>query len=492
MKIAFLVSEVSPYAKTGGLADVGGALPRSLSRLGTDIAVFLPFYREVKAKGLRLIKVLDSRSLPWKGGFEKFSVWADPATSYPICFVEHDRYFDRDGLYGTHGSDHPDNGERFGFFCRAVLEALKALPFEADVVHAHDWQTALALAYLKHTLSQDPFYGRMRGLFTIHNLAYQGIFPASILPLLGLPEALYHPEEMEFWGRINFLKAGILYASALTTVSPRYAREIQTPEYGCGLDGLLRARREVLEGILNGIDADAWNPASDGAIAAAYDAADPSGKTACKKDLLETMGLPAPPRDIPVVGLVSRLAEQKGLDILLDALNGLFALGLKLVVLGTGDPRIEARLAAARERYPSFFGLHIAFDEILARKIFSGSDMLLVPSRYEPCGLTQMYALRYGTAPIVRATGGLDDSVEEFDPAAGTGNGFKFVEPSVEALMGAVKRALKFYGRKAAWDILVRNDLQSEMSWDRAARRYAEVYRGIAPAAAGEESSSGF
>jgi len=490
MKIAFLISEVAPYAKTGGLADVGAALPRSLSRLGLDIAVFLPFYREVKAKGLTLVKALDDHPLPWKGGTERFSVWADPATPYPVCFIEHGRYFDRDGLYGVGGADHPDNGERFGFFSRAALEALKALPFEADIVHAHDWQAALALAYLKHILSGDPFYGRMRSLFTVHNLAYQGLFPAQLLPALGLPASLFRPEEMEFWGRINFLKAGISYASALTTVSPRYSREIQTSEFGFGLEGLLRARRDVLEGILNGIDEDAWNPASDKTIAAAYDAADPSGKAACKRDLLETIGLPSSRREIPVVGLVSRLAEQKGLDILLNALNGLFALGLKLVVLGTGDPGIEAKLAAARERFPSFFGLRLAFDDSLARKIFAGSDMLLVPSRYEPCGLTQMYALRYGTVPIVRATGGLDDSVMEFDPIVGTGNGFKFVEPRDSALIGAVTRAVKIYGRKPAWDRLVRNGLQAEMSWDRAARRYAEIYRGMAPAVAAEEPSS--
>jgi starch synthase len=479
MKIAFLAPEVAPYAKTGGLADVAGALPRCLSRAGLDITVFVPFYREVKRKGLTLVKALDGRPLLWKGGTERFHVWADPTTPYPVCFIEHDGYFDRDGLYGDAAGDFPDNGERFAFFARASLEALKALPFEADVVHVHDWQAAVALAYLRRTLAEDEFYARMRSVCTIHNMAYQGLFPPGILDGIGLPGRLFHFDEMEFWGQVSFLKAGILYATAVTTVSPRYSREIQTPEFGFGLDGLLRKRTEDVSGILNGVDYSAWDPASDVLLPARYTAAEPAGKAVCKRELLKEFGLPVPRKDGPVLGLVSRLVGQKGLDILLEALGGLLALGTRIVVLGAGDPTLQDALLAARERYPSFLGVKIGFDEGLAHRVYGGSDLLLVPSRFEPCGLNQMYGLKYGAVPVVRATGGLDDTIEEFDPATGTGTGFKFDEPTPAALVGAVRRAVGVYGRKTAWTQVLRNAMAADFSWDRSALRYAALYAKI-------------
>jgi len=481
MKIAFLVSEVAPYAKTGGLADVAGALPPYLSRAGLDVTVFAPFYREVKQKGLTLVKAAADVPLPWKGGVERFNVWADPAPDYPVCFVEHDGYFDRDGLYGDDHGDYPDNGERFAFFSRAVLEALKALPFEADIIHVNDWQTSLALAYLTQTaLADDPFYARMRSVCTIHNPAYQGLFPPALLETIGLPGRLCHFEALEFWGQINFLKAGILYATAVTTVSPRFSREIQTPEFGFGLEGLLRQRAADLSGILNGVEYGGWEPATDPRLPARYTAADTAGKAVCKRELLKEFGLPAPRKDMPLLGLVTRLAGQKGLDILIDALGGIFALGAKIVVLGDGDPALRNALLSARERYPSFLGVKMCFDEELAHRVYAGSDMLLVPSRYEPCGLTQMYGLRYGAVPVVRATGGLDDTVDEVDPSTGAGTGFKFEEASAAGLMAAVRRALAAYGRKSVWSGIVREGMTRDFSWPRSAGRYIALYEAVA------------
>jgi starch synthase len=320
----------------------------------------------------------------------------------------------------------------------------------------------------------------MRSICTIHNLAYQGLFPPAILELIGLPKSLFHIEDLEFWGQINFLKAGILYASAVNTVSPRYGREIQTPEFGFGLDGLLHRRAADLSGILNGVDYSGWDPAADASLPARYSPADPSGKAACKRELLKEFGLPISRQDIPLLGLVTRLAGQKGLDILIDALGGIFALGAKIVVLGEGDAALQNALLAARERYPSFLGVKICFDEGLARRVYAGSDMLLVPSRFEPCGLTQMYGLRYGAVPVVRATGGLDDTVEEYDPAAGTGTGFKFADATAAGLIGAVRRALSVYGRKTVWAGIIRNGMTRDFSWDRSAGRYIKLYEDAA------------
>lgn len=479
MKIAILAPEVFPYAKTGGLADVLGTLPKFLSRAGLDIAVFMPFYREVKNRNLPLVKVLDAHPMAWKDGQIRFSIWADPATPFPVCFIQHDGYFDRLRLYGDADGDYADNGERFAFFSKAAVEALQALPFEADIVHAHDWQSGAALAYLRHVYAGEAFYAGMRSLFTIHNLAYQGLFPASILSTVGLPERLFRMEDMEFWGRVGYLKAGILYASAVNTVSPRYSREIQTPEYGCGLEGLLHSRRDILSGILNGIDEAEWNPATDSRLAATYSRADRGGKTACKRNLLDVFGLTASRPDMPVVGLVSRLVGQKGFDILIEALGGIFAQGFKLVILGMGDTAVENALRAARERFPSFLGLRIGFDEALARKIYAGSDFLLIPSRYEPCGLTQMIGQKYGTIPIVRATGGLDDTVQEFDPIAGRGTGFKFAEYSPRALVDATRRAAGIFGRKPLWNRLVDNALAADFSWAGPSAAYAKLYERI-------------
>jgi len=427
MKVAFLASEVIPYAKTGGLADVAGALPKFLTGLGADVRVFMPFYREVRKKNLPLVPVIDSASLEVNGETLAYRVLAHCADGVTTYFVDRPEYFDRDQLYGTPAGDYPDNGERFGFFCRAALETMRTVGFPPDVIHAHDWQSALTFAYLKFPYAGDAFFGRTRTVFTIHNLAYQGLFDKAVLGSVGLPSSLFNMNDLEFFGQVNALKAGILYSSAVTTVSPRYSREIQTPAFGCGLDGLLRSRSGALHGILNGVDYRDWDPAIDKLIPRTFAPADLAGKKVCRDELAREFGLAAP-ADLPVAGMVTRLAGQKGLDIVCDALDALLGLGLTLVILGTGEQKIQDFLLAAQKKHPKRIGLKIAFDERIAHTIYAGSDLFLIPSRYEPCGLTQMYAMKYGTVPVVRATGGLDDSVQEFDAKTGSGNGFKFAE----------------------------------------------------------------
>jgi len=480
MKIVILSSEATPFAKTGGLADVAGALPKFLSKLGLEVKLVMPFYREVRKRGLLLRQVLEDHPLDWGGRRETFSVWQGSGDSAFAFFIEKDEWYDRDFLYGTPAGDYPDNGERFSFYSKAALETLKALDFAPDIIHAHDWQSAIALAHLEFLHLENPRFKNTRSLFTIHNLAYQGLFEKSLLAEIGLPDSLFTMDNLEFFGKVNFLKAGILYATAVNTVSPRYSREIQTPEFGHGLDGLLRKRKDALFGILNGVDYSAWDPGQDLFLAARYTPSLLDGKADCKNDLLETFGLPLSRKEAPVIGMVSRLAGQKGLDILVEALGGLFTLGATLVILGTGEEKIQNALIAARERYPSFLGLKIAFDDRVAHKIMAGSDFLLIPSRYEPCGLTQMYSLKYGTIPLVRATGGLDDSIQEFHTDRGEGNGFKFEDYSARALLDAARRAIKVYDKKSSWDRLIQNAMAADFSWDRSAREYLTLYQKIA------------
>jgi len=481
MNIAFLASEVIPYAKTGGLADVAGALPKFLSKLGADVRVFMPLYREVRKKNLPLEPVLDDAALDMGGKRVTFSVFAHRAGGLSVLFIDQAAYFDRDQLYGTAAGDYPDNAERFAFFSRASLETMRATGFRPDVVHGHDWQAAAAFAYLKFSYADDPFFAGTRSLFTIHNLAYQGLFEKDVLGRIGLPKSLFNMNDLEFYGKVNTLKAGILYATAVTTVSPRYSREIQTPEFGCGLDGLLRHRADALHGILNGVDYQDWDPATDRLIPRNFGPADLTGKKDCRAELVRMFGLEAP-ADLPVAGMVTRLAGQKGLDIVCEALDSLFGLGLTFVILGTGDPKIQDFLLAAQKKHPARLGLKIAFDERIAHTIYAGSDIFLIPSRYEPCGLTQMYAMKYGTVPVVRATGGLEDSVQEFDAQTKSGNGFKFAEAEPGPLLDATARAVGAFRRQAEWSVLVKNALSADFSWERSAAAYLDLYRKIASA----------
>jgi len=479
MKIAMLASEVAPFAKTGGLADVAGALPKVLSKLGLEVVVLMPFYRETKKKDFSLKKIGSAPGFIWNGKQENCSLWEHREGGLSFVFVEKDEYFDRAYLYGTPQGDYPDNGERFAFFARAALETLRLLNFRPDIIHGHDWQSAVALAYLKHVYAQDSFFAKTRSLFTIHNLAYQGLFEKEILGRVGLPEFLFNMEDLEFYGKVNYLKAGILYSTAVNTVSPRYSQEIQTPEFGHRLDGLLRKRHGSLFGILNGVDYSDWNPSTDKFIIRKFDASRPGGKFDCRADLLNSFSLPGSKEAVPVVGMVSRLAGQKGFDILCDALEGLFKLGVYLVVLGTGEKTFQDALLSAKKKYPQSFGLRIAFDEALSHKIYAGSDIFLIPSRYEPCGLTQMYSLRYGTVPVVRATGGLEDTIQEYDQESSTGNGFKFKEYSASALLTSLSRAVSVFRQKERWQALLTKAMSCDFSWDRSPREYLRLYEKI-------------
>lgn len=479
MRVAFLSSEVSPFAKTGGLADVAGALPIFLSKLNIEIRLIMPFYQNVQEKDLRLTKIINKQAIYWKGKKENFSTWEHRKKSVPIYFIENRKYFDRDSLYGTAKGDYPDNGERFAFFSKACLETLKTIGFSPHILHCHDWQTAITLAYLKFTYSDDVFFKGVRSLFTIHNLAYQGIFEKEILSTIGLPDYLFNMTNLEFFGKVNFLKAGILYSTAVSTVSPRYSKEIQIPEYGYGLDGLVKAKNKILYGILNGADYSSWNPSTDKLITSNYSQEDFSGKKECKNALLKSFSLPVLKKDMPVIGMVSRLSNQKGFDILYESLEDLFRMEVYLIILGTGEEKFHHILSSAEKKYPSSLGLKIAFDEKLAHRIVAGSDIFLIPSRYEPCGLTQMYSLKYGTIPVVRATGGLDDAIEIFDSAKKTGNGFKFRDYSSKALLSSLKEAVSIYHEKEKWQVLMRNAMGYDFSWGKSAQEYLKLYKKI-------------
>jgi starch synthase len=474
-RILMAASEMTPFAATGGLGDVLGALPPALAALGVQVHVVLPAYRTpaITAAGGAVHTTL---VVPHGDRLREAGLRTLRHRDVAVSFVVADDYFDRAGLYGDHSGDFRDNAARFTFFAHAVTTLVTRLDPPPDVVHCHDWQSALVPALLR--TAADARLARIPTAFTIHNLGYQGVFPADAWPLTGLDRRYFTSSHLEFHGQVNLMKAGLVFADALTTVSPRYAEEIQTPEHGHGLDGVLRERRGALRGILNGIDDRRWNPAQDPHLAAAYSATDLAGKTACKAALQRAFGLPVNPR-VPLIGMVTRLAEQKGLDILMGALPGLLGLDLQLAILGSGDARYERSLGEAASRHPSRIAVRFAFDEALSHQVEAGADMFLMPSRYEPCGLNQMYSLRYGTVPIVRATGGLDDTIDDVDAAPGYGTGFKFTDYSPDALAAAVRRALAAYPDRASWERVMREGMRRDHSWRRAAGSYLELYRSL-------------
>jgi starch synthase len=481
MRVLFAVSEAVPFAKTGGLADVAGALPRALRALGVDVRVVLPRYRQVDGARHHLEPVLDGLPVPLGGRVEPARVFAARgAGDVPVYFIACDRYFDREGLYQAAGKDYPDNAERFAFFSRAVLELARALDFRPDLFHCQDWETGLVPVYLRALRREDPALASAVVLFTIHNLAYQGLSPAATLPTLGLAPELFTPAGLEFYAQVSLMKAGIVFADRLSTVSRRYSREIQTPEFGCGLDGVLRERRRDLRGILNGIDVEEWNPATDPHLAARYAADDLAGKAVCKAALQRAVGL-APDTGTPLFAAISRLAEQKGMDQVADAVKVIREVGGQFVLLGAGDPALEDRFRSAAAAHPGRVATVIGYDAPLAHRIAAGADFLLMPSRYEPCGLNQLYGLRYGTIPIVRATGGLDDTVAPFDAATGEGTGIKFEAATADALHLAIYRAAALHANPAALGRAQANGMRADFSWDRSARAYEALYREMAP-----------
>lgn len=474
MHIVFAASECVPYSKTGGLADVIGALPPALAHLGHQVTVYLPRYQQTKLEKPKT--VIRSITVPFDDRYRFCSVLdGGKHAGVQFYFIDYPPFFERDGLYGTALGDYHDNAERFAMFSRAVLEAVKVLG-AGDVLHCHDWQTALVPILLKTLYVGDPAFDKVPCIFTIHNLGYQGLFQPEILPLLMLPWDLFVMSKMEFYGKVNFLKGAIEAADFITTVSRRYAQEIQTAEFGFGLEGVLRARSSTIAGILNAVDYASWNPANDPHIVARYSAADLSGKAKCKADLLKEFGL-AQDTQLPVVGIVSRFVQQKGFDLIQQVADRLALEEIILVVLGSGQRDYEDLFRRLNKQYPQKIAVKIAYDDALAHKIEAGSDMYLMPSHYEPCGLNQIYSLKYGTVPVVRATGGLDDTVEQFDPRTGKGTGFKFREYTGEAMLTALRSAATLYREdQKAWRVLMRNGMAQDYSWSNSAREYVKVY----------------
>jgi starch synthase len=481
LRILFMASEVEPFAKTGGLADVAGALPAALAALGHDVRILMPKYRGVEARAGDLRLVVPRVRIPLGDREAEGALYEGRmASGVPVYFLAQDHYYDREGLYGTADGDYWDNCERFIFFCRAGLEALLSLgeaggaPWHPRIVHCNDWQTGLVPVYLSTLYRDHPILGRIATLFTIHNLAYQGVFWHYDMPMTGLGWDLFTPAGLEFYGKLNFVKGGLVFADLLTTVSRTYAREIRTAAFGNGLEGVLEERSQDLHGVVNGLDYETWNPAKDAAIAEPYSADEPGGKAACRTALRGLLGLEEVPG--PVIGMVTRLAEQKGLDLVLEALPGILADGCQLVLLGSGDPGLEAAFTESARRHPGQVAIRIGYEADLARRIYACADCFLMPSRYEPCGLGQLIALRYGAAPIVRRTGGLTDTVTELDPARRTGTGFAFDAFTVEALLDAVHRATSAYRQPALWKALMRNAMTADFSWEASAREYVTLY----------------
>jgi starch synthase len=512
MKVLLAASEVAGFAKTGGLADVAAALPLALARRGHECAVLLPLYRGTRSAA-PLTPTPHTFKVPvgnqpvagrlWRSRLPTSSA-EDPVV--PVYLVEQPGYFERDdpaagrGLYtmtgaGGRPADYPDNCERFAFFCRAVLEAPRLLDFWPDVLHLNDWQTGLVPVYLSEVYRRRTAwrvtgtpdfllsrgYRRARTLLTVHNLAYQGVFPAGEMPATGLDWSLFNYRQLEFYGYLNFLKAGLVFADRITTVSPTYAREIQTPYFGQGLHGMLAERGGRVSGIVNGIDYEVWNPATDRQLPARYTIDSfIGGKALCKAALQRELGLPED-TERPLFAMIARLVEQKGVELLLQAATGFLTDG-QLVVLGQGDPVHERRLGELQRQFPGRVAVRVGFDDGLAHRIEAGADLFLMPSLFEPSGLNQLYSMRYGTVPVVRATGGLADTVTDCTPerlAAGTATGFTFVAQTGDALLDAVRRALAVFREEDAWPRLVRTAMRQDWSWDRSAAAYEALYEGL-------------
>jgi starch synthase len=477
MNIAFAASEGVPFSKTGGLADVVGALPGALAAAGHQVSVYLPRYRQTKPANPQT--VVRSITVPFDDRYRFCSVLTAGAQSgVRYYFVDYPPYFDREALYGTKDGDYPDNAERFALFSRAVLEASKVLGVP-DIFHCHDWQTALIPVMLRTLYLEDPAFRDVGTVFTIHNMGYQGLFPPEILPLLMLPWDLFTISKMEFFGQVNFLKGALVFSDFITTVSKKYSQEIQTTEYGFGLEGVLRDRAATVSGILNGVDYAEWSPETDKYIVANYSPQDLSGKARCKHDLLAAFGVRHADPKLPVIGIVSRFAAQKGFDLISQIMDRLAREEMIMVALGAGDKVYEEMFLRLNKQFPQRIAVKVAYDNAIAHKIEAGADMFLMPSRYEPCGLNQIYSLKYGTVPIVRATGGLDDTIDPWDARTGRGTGFKFSEYSGEALLLTVKQALTAFRDQSSWQVLMRNGMSKDFSWNASAKEYVKIYEKV-------------
>jgi starch synthase len=459
-------SEAAPFAKTGGLADVLGALPQALVEVGEEIAVVLPLYRQAVVPNPRTVYERLRFGLGSHGYSATILEQVENGVAY--FFVQIPELYDRDGFYDEDGREYPDNHVRFAALCHAAMGVARHL-FNPGIIHCHDWQSGLLPLLLRDVYRNHPAYLGIKTVFTIHNLGYQGLFPSAALADLGLPMRLFRPDGIEFYGQISFLKAGLLFSDILTTVSPRYAQEIQTPAFGFGLDGLLRSRSDALVGIMNGADYSAWDPATDPNIPQNFDRVHPAGKRECKRVLLAEAGFREDRLDRPLIGIVSRFVGQKGFDLLTQIPHQLAAEDISLIALGSGEKRFEDFFQWFASAYPDRVAVQIGYDDGLAHRIEAGSDMFLMPSRYEPCGLNQIYSMRYGTLPVVRATGGLDDSVD-------ADTGFKFVGDNPQELLDCIRAALQVYGTPR-WTEMMDTAMQRDFSWKVAAAEYGRLYR---------------
>ena len=476
MKILLASSELHPYSKSGGLADMVGALAKSLAVLGNEVGVITPLYRGIRAKFPALKKFDWQIDLPLGTERAVAEVWTlNPSANLTIYFIDHPGFFDRAGLYNEKNVDYPDNAERFVFFSKCVAQMARYLPWRPELVHVHDWQVGLVPLLVQHGKNFEGWTHAPHTCLTIHNLAYQGVFPRAAYALANLPLDYFHPEGAEFYKFLNCLKAGINFSDLITTVSPRYAREITTEAYGCGLDGTLRRRQSVLVGILNGVDYDEWNTTSNPSLPHVYSAEELAGKALTKAALQVEMGLPVK-ADVPLFGTITRLADQKGVDIQLGALAEMLASPMQFVLLGSGAPQFEQAYRELARRFPGKVAVKIGFDQALSHRIEAGVDFFLMPSRFEPCGLNQMYSLRYGTIPIVRVTGGLDDSVTDISENEETCDGIKFNEYSVRALAKGIRKAQALYANPELLAHYRRNAMLADFSWERTGLEYQRCY----------------
>jgi starch synthase len=456
MKILLAASEVVPFAKTGGLADVTGALPLALEDMGQEVIVAMPRYKSISDSKFKIRRLKEDISYSTMG------------SNIRVYFIENAAYFGRDGLYGDKNGDHKDNLERFSYYCRRTLELLKEINFKPDIIHLHDWQASLVPVYLKALYVKEDFYRNIRTILTVHNIGYQGLFPREEFPKLGLDWSLFNMEGLEFYDKINILKGGMEFCDIINTVSPTYSKEIQTKEFGFGLEGVLNRRRDSVFGILNGLDYSIWNPESDKFITQKYSFQNIEDKYKNKEGLERSCGLPLK-RDVPLLGIVSRLAEQKGFDILAEAIDRICKMNLQLVILGTGDLKYHLILQERVKKYPQVISLHLKFDDALAHNIYAGSDIFLMPSKYEPCGLGQLISLRYGTIPLVFKTGGLADTVNK-------DNGFIFDKYTKKDLIKTIKEAVKAFEDKEKWKEMAMRAMQYNFSWEESAKKYLQLY----------------
>lgn len=477
LRVLIASPEVVPFAKTGGLADVTGALPKALSKLGIEVAVILPKYQMVDAKKYNLMPTGKTVSVPMGNKGQ----WAQIFTSkldenIKVYFIDKEEYFNRPYLYGTSQGDYPDNADRFIFFSKAVLEVCRAMDFQPQVIHCNDWQTGLLPVYLKDYYGNDPFFSDAGTVFTIHNMGYQGVFPAEAMSLTNLDPSLFSVDGLEFYGKVNLMKGALLFSDFITTVSKTYSLEIQTPENGYGLDGVLRFRKDNLYGILNGIDYQEWSPEVDNLIPYKYSRADLSGKWRCKQSLLAEYQLPF--HEVrPLIGMISRMADQKGFDLVAETIEDILALGVQLIILGSGEEKYHKLFAELGKKYPTQVIVKIAYDNALAHKIEAGADIFLMPSRYEPCGLNQLYSLRYGTIPLVRSTGGLADSIIDYFQEPARGTGFKFYDYSAAEMLEILTKTVKLFGQRDKWKELMVRAMEQDFSWESSARQYLDLYK---------------